>query len=369
MSFCRLSINHAALRANYATLQRRASPARVAATLKADAYGLGVDPIAQTLSQAGCRDFFVATPFEGVAVRRVVPEDARIFVFAGVQNDSIVTMIQHRLTPVLNSEHQCLLWQQASRDASRRLPAFLHIDTGMMRLGLHFGTETWAQSMAAWQAKFHDTIELQGVMSHLACASSSGDPFNEVQRQRFAQVQESFPGVTACFGNSAGLHLSPRFFFDMVRPGIALYGVRTDPQVNDPALVLALQLQAQILHLKTVQSGESIGYGQTFVAKRPLRIAVLGMGYADGFPRRLSNRARVWLGNVAAPVVGRVSMDMVTVDVSLVPDPVSEGDWVTIFSTCDHISELARLATTVEHDILTGLGARVERVHRHTAAE
>lgn len=369
IAFCRFIIDHAALATNYSVLARRVAPARVAATLKADAYGLGVHPVARTLAEQGCKDFFVATPHEGWTVRQVVPVEARVYVFSGVQFDTVDDVCAHHLIPVLNSEDEAILWAATAVRRGQRLPAMLHVDTGMMRLGIP--DATFAAACRDGLMNVLQSLQIVGLMSHLACAASSEHSFNEDQRRRFDAIRALFPNVMACLGNSAGLHIGASFHYDMVRPGISLYGVEPAHDGEAHGLSMIGRLQARVLQIKDVATGEGIGYGQTFFAKTPMRIAILGMGYADGFPRRLSNKATVWFDHLPAPVVGRVSMDMMAVDVTHVPENKfhqlpNEAAWATVFETPAHVAELARLAGTVEHDILTGLGARVERVHINT---
>ena len=343
-SLARLTVDLGALRRNY----RRIAAVcwRTAAVVKADAYGLGAVRVVEALCREGCRDYFVATEAEGIAVRAAT-RDSNIFVFSGPPDDrSAAAMVRHALTPVLNDEKQLDRWR-----AHRETPVAVHVDTGMHRLGFN---------PTALSAAMFEGFNVAVVLSHLACADDPVDPMNSRQADRFAAIRSLFPNAQGSLANSAGA-LSG-IGSDMARAGIALYGGNPFSTRPNPMSPVAM-LEALVVALRTVPKGQPIGYGGAYTTEQAMRIAVLGAGYADGIPRGLSAHARVALRGNRLPVVGRVSMDLLHVDASAVESEIALGDWVEVFGPTVGIDEMAAWAGTISYELLTRLGSRLQRFY------
>ena len=341
-ALARVTVDLGALRANYRRIAETGS--RAAAVVKANGYGLGAVRVADAVRKEGCRDFFVATVAEGIALRRA-DGDANVFVFSGpTSRGSAAAMVRHGLTPVLNDATQLECWRK-----HRETPAAVHIDTGMHRLG--FDCE-------ALVPETFDGLNVCLVLSHLACADEPDHPLNQRQVARFEGVRSLFPNAVGSLANSAAALSGVNS--DVTRAGIALYGGNPFSAQPNPMLPVAT-LQAQVVALRDVAAGDSIGYGAAFVADRAAHIAVLGIGYADGIPRGLSAETRVAFGNQRLPVVGRVSMDLLHVDASTVQGEIALGDWVEIYGRVVGVDETAAWAGTISYELFTRLG---ERVHR-----
>ena len=354
----RLTVRLGAVAANFKTAQRLAGTAMAAAVVKADAYGTGMAQIVPALVQAGCDTFFVVRLEEGLELRPLVPK-ARIFVLDGAQPDAVPALISHGLTPVLNSTAEIAGWSAAARATRTRLDAAIHIDTGMNRLGLP-GSEL--ASLAADHAKRLEGIRLVLLMSHLACSDEADAKMNRIQLDHFKTALAMLPPAPASLASSGGLMLGRDYLFDMVRPGIGLYGGNPQPAKPNPFLV-TVRLTARILQLRRADKGETVGYGATFKTKRPSLLAVAGLGYADGLFRALSNNGAGAIAGVRAPIAGRVSMDLVMLDVTDVPGALATGMEVEFFGDTISLEEIARAANTISYEILTSLSHRATRVY------
>jgi alanine racemase len=360
----RLTVRLKAIAANYRTYRRLAGPTAVAAVVKADAYGLGAARVAPALAGAGCDSFFVARLEEGIALRKHLAR-ARIFVLDGASPDAVPALIGHRLTPVLNSLSEIAAWSAAAGVGQHALDAVIHVDTGMNRLGLP-GDELAV--LSAEKAKRLCGINLVLVMSHLACSDDPANPLNAEQLSRFRQALAMLPPAPASLAASHGAMLGMEYHFDLVRPGIALYGA--NPQVREggaggtaPNLMqTAAVLTARVLQVRRIDLGESVGYGATFRAKRPTMLATVALGYADGFPRTLSSKGVAVLGGARVPVVGRISMDMTILDVTDLAEAPHVGDEAELLGDRITLGEVAAMAGTNEYEILTRL-RRVPRVY------
>jgi alanine racemase len=354
-----LTIDLSALTRNYRALVGLTQRARIGAVVKADGYGLGMAEIATALAQAGCDAFFVATPEEGIALRQTFASTpaARIYVLHGFCGMLGGAFLSHNLVPVLNTHEDIEIWHATARKAGQPLPTVLHVDTGMNRLGLPAGD---AQALAAdkdRRASF--TVEL--IMSHLACADERDNPLNEEQRARFERIRRAFGHASGSLANSAGILLGAPYHLDLVRPGIALYGANPRPDEKSRFETVA-RLEAPILQVRHVDKGETVGYGATHRTQGPVRLATVGVGYADGYLRALSNQARAAIAGRQVPVVGRVSMDLLTLDVSAVPEAdTGLGAMVELMGPHATVDELARAAGTIPYEILTRLGPRLRR--------
>lgn len=337
----RLTLDLDALAANWRAAGRLAGGASVAAVVKADAYGLGLAPVARRLWQEGARAFFVAHWAEAAALRALLPE-ADIAVLNGLAAEDLPLALAGVATPVLNSAAEAARWAAAA--PARR--AHLMVDTGINRLGLA------PEEMGGLPAGL--AIDL--VLSHLACASEPGHALNAAQRVRFAALPPL--GRRRSLAASHGLRLGPDFRFDHVRPGLCLYGGTGAP------FAPVVQLEARVLQLRTVPAGATVGYDATWTAARPSRLATLGVGYADGLRRGLSGIGWAEIGGRRAPLVGRVSMDLSVVDVTEVPG-LAPGDWVRLGFD---LPALAAASSLAEYELLTGLGHRFARLEAGAAA-
>jgi alanine racemase len=344
-----LRIDLDALARNYRKLRERAKPGECAAVVKADAYGLGIERVARRLLREGCRRFFVATLAEARELRAVAP-DAEIGVFEGALASTADGLAEIEARPVLNTLEQIERWRGRGR-------AMLHLDTGMNRLGLRAADV----AAIAQRPDLLDALTLDFVVTHLACADEPGHPLNAEQLVRFEQMRAMWPRARTSIGNSAGTLIDAAHRGDLARPGIALYGGNPFSDRPNPMDAVAT-LTAPILQLHDVIEPEPVGYGATYVANPPARIAVVGIGYADGYPRTLSNNGTAAVQGRRVPVVGRVSMDLLSIDVADVPhEAVHVGDAVELIGPTVGVDEVAAAAATISYEILTGLGARLVR--------
>jgi len=353
-----LTIDLDAVAANWRLLQGRAERATSAAVIKADAYGLGADRVGPALKAAGCQVFFVALVNEGMALRKVLP-DAEIHVLGGILPGSEDALAEHRLIPVLNSLGDIERWSQFTAVRDTKLAADLHLDTGMSRLGLD---DRELEKVTADPGRLGG-ITLSVLLSHLACADEPGHPLNRQQLDAFQRALKSLPPARTSLANSSGIFLGSEFHFDLVRPGAALYGISPVPGKENP-MAQTVRLEGKILQIRDVDTPKTVGYGARYQVTGPARIATVAVGYADGYLRSLSNKGSAYFGDIRAPVVGRVSMDLITLDVSHVPEhliyPGATADLIGPHCTVD---DVARDAGTIGYEILTGLGARYHRIY------
>jgi alanine racemase len=345
-----LTVRLGAIAENYKDFCRLAGRAATAGVVKADGYGLGAEFIAPALAAAGCDTFFVARLEEGIALRRVLPT-VRIFVLDGAPKDAVPGLIAHRLTPVLNS-----LAQIANYGAGASSPreAAIHIDTGMNRLGLSH--DELSVLAGEWRARLKNVNPVLW-MSHLACGDEPKSKMNAMQLTRFRAALAMLPPAPASLAASGGAYLGADYHFDLIRPGVGLYGGA--PQEGGPPLRTAAILSAEVLQLRRIDQGETVGYAATYRARQSTMIATVALGYAGGISRALSNKGVAWTGQKRVPYVGRVSMDMITVDVTQAPD-TQVGDMVELLGDHVPLEEMASLAGTNAYEILTGL-----RLPRH----
>lgn len=368
-----LTIDLGAVAANWRLLAARLRPgARCGAVVKADAYGLGLAPVARVLWAAGCRTFFVALPDEGLALRAALADattstiEAEICVFNGPDGSSTAAaMAAARLTPVLNHLGQARAWAEAATNDP--LPALLHVDTGMTRLGFDEG-ET---AKIAVDPTCLSRIRVEGIMSHLACADQPSHELNDAQRQRFNSVLAQLASLRpprCSLANSSGIFLGPDYHYDLVRPGAALFGIAPQRAAPNP-MAQVVSLKGKILQTHLIDTPRSVGYGATHRVERGRRIATVAVGYADGYFRALSGSARAHVGHTPVQVVGRVSMDLITVDVTDVPESdVRPGNFIDLIGTHHTVDDLAREAGTIGYEVLTSLGPRYARHYIGAAA-
>lgn len=345
-----IEVDLAALARNYTLLASRHAKRACAAVVKANAYGLGVAQVASSLYHAGCREFFVATLEEGVELRKIVSADARIYVFHGARSGEQKDFAAHALIPVLNSVQQLEIWDKTVYYA-------LHVDTGMCRLGV-----TSQEAIAHAQVKGN----LKLLMSHLACAGSPTHPKNEEQRNQFADVAKHFGGVAKSLANSSGVFLGENFHHDLLRPGCSLYGISPNLSLPNPMEQVAVW-SAPVLQYRHISQEQTVGYDAMGKASAGQVLATVELGYADGFQRILSNgKASAYANGVKLPLLGRVSMDMVTLDVTSLPENQRTADLrVEFIGKNQSVDDLAKAAGTIGYEIFTGLGQRVKRVYRN----
>jgi alanine racemase len=355
-----LEIDCSAVVTNWRDLARRHG-AMTGAAIKADAYGLGAAAVAPALLAAGCRHFFVAHLDEALALRPLLP-DAWIAVLNGAEAGSEPDFIRHDLRPVLNGLGDLFRWQAFSHERGQPLPAVLHIDTGMARLGLD--CHEYATLIA--EPERRDGVTFDYVMTHLIAAEQPDAAQNTQQASRFATIRRDFPDLSLSFANSAGIFLDKRFKSDLARPGYALYGGNPTPGLSNP-MRNVVRLTAPVLQVRAIKSGDSVGYNATWRASRPTRIATVGIGYADGFPRALSSATCAFLEGTdfdeqPIPLVGRVSMDLITFDITDFP-AIGPGAQLELLGPKRGIDALAADAGTSGYEILTSLGRRYQRVY------
>lgn len=347
-----LSIDLSALRSNWRLLANKVSYAECSAVIKANAYGVGQKEAMQALLAEGCRTFFVARLTEGRAAR-VASNDAVIYVLDGTPPDGAAAMKDYDLRPVLNSLEDVYEWAGGG-------PAALHFDTGMNRLGIAPQDAAQALRMLGAPPAL--------VMSHLSCAEHPDSEENAKQIALFQQIREAAPGVPASLCNSSGVFLNARPWFDMVRPGYALYGGNPTPWTTNPMRPV-VSIHAPILQIRRVEPGQRVGYNGVWTAQRPTTVAILAIGYADGLPRSCSRvdggfGADVAIGGFRCPVIGRISMDLIAADVTDAPEEAARrGAIAEVVGKIITVDEVAERAGTIGYEILTRLGPRYLRVH------
>lgn len=355
-----LTIDLGALTANYRLLQQRLSPARAGAVVKADAYGLGAGRVVPALAAAGCRDFFVAHFGEAVELRPLIADDARLFVLGGLLPGAEAMCADAGIIPVLNSLDQVTNWASLARARGTELPAILQLDTGMSRFGL---SASDVQVLAVQPARLRG-VRIVFLMSHLASADEPFNPQNADQLAGLNRLAAAFPEAELSFANSGGIFLGADYHGALARPGIALYGGAPTAGVANP-MAPVVRLEVRVVQTRTVPAGARVGYGGTHVTAGERRLATIAAGYADGLPRHLSDRGAAYHGATRLPVVGRVSMDSLTLDITALPPGTLElGSLVELIGPHQTLEDIAAAAGTISYEILTRLGRRYHRIYR-----
>src|SRR5712691_604775 len=358
-----LTIDLAAIEANWKKLAGMTIPVECAAAVKADAYGCGLDPVTHKLAKAGCRTFFVADVAEGRRVRAIAP-DAVIYVLNGLMPGSAQAFADDYLRPVINSATELAEWDAFVAGRSWRGGAALHVDTGMNRLGI-----TIDEAVAIAPRIQSENHGFTLLMSHLACAETPDHPMNDRQIRLFREIRIMYRGVSSSLANSSGIFLGGTMYCDLVRPGIALYGANPTPDKKNPMRPV-VELKGRIIQVRAVNKGETVGYGATFAAARPSRIAVVAVGYADGVLRsagasKAKPAAEVIIAGRRCPIAGRVSMDLLAVDVTDLADGTARrGDLATLIGDGMSVDDLAAAMGTIGYEVLTNLGRRYHRVYK-----
>ncbi|MDM9623057.1 alanine racemase [Rhizobium sp. S96] len=356
----RLIIDLAAIRRNYLQLSEQLAPVKAGAVVKADAYGLGADRVVPVLYSAGCRNFFVAHFGEALKIRPRLAGDARIFVLNGLQPGSENACADANVIPVANSPEQLERWASVARNRGKKLPVILQFDTGMSRLGMSADDS----ALLAREPNRLSDVDVLFIMSHLASADEADSEQNGEQLAAMQTVAAQFPGTAICFANSGGIFLGSDYHAGLARPGIALYGGAPISGAANP-MRAAVRLDVSVIQTRTVPAGTRIGYGGVHVAETEMRLATIAAGYADGLPRSLSDRGAAFYGATRLPIVGRVSMDSMTINVTaLPPGTLTLGSFVEIIGEHQTLEDVADAAGTISYEILTSLGQRYQREYR-----
>ena len=362
-----LTIDLDALVANWRKLEKTAVPAECAGVIKANAYGCGTEPVARALAAAGCKTFFVATLDEARAARAAVPS-ATIYALNGLFQNTGDAYAKIDCKPVIGDLNELAEWDVFCRRSGWYGGAAVHIDTGMNRLGL---TVTEAQGLIPRINAGDHGIAL--VMSHLVAAEHLNSPVNARQLAAFRAIASLFSGVPTSLANSSGIFLGAPFEFDLVRPGAALYGVNPTPEADNP-MQPVVDLKARIVQIRTIDRGDTVGYGGTWTARRPTKLAIVSSGYADGYFRAASANdgtrgAEVVVAGKRCPIAGRISMDLIAVDITDLPaNAARRGHMVTLIGEGITVDELAHHFGTIGYEVLTSLGQRYARVYKGGAA-
>ena len=358
-----LTIDLGAVETNWRALMRRATPSECGAVVKADGYGCGIEQVGRRLAHAGCKTFFVADLEEARRLRAVASE-AAIYVLAGLMPNTAAVFADLRARPVIGSLVELAEWDAFCSANQWHGGAALHVDTGMNRLGISVNE---AAALAPRIRSGNHGIML--LMSHLACSELPEHPLNERQIKTFREVRILYRGIPSSLANSSGIFLGNAAHCDMVRPGVALYGVNPTPGRSNPMRPV-VELQARILQVRTVPRGETIGYDALWTAKRTTRLAVVAVGYADGYLRSASASDETpgtdaIVAGKRCPLAGRISMDLMTIDVTDLPDNAARrGDMVTLIGDEISVDDVASVAGTIGYEVLTSLGRRYHRIYR-----
>jgi alanine racemase len=357
-----LSVDLDAIVANWRNLEGRGVPAECAGVVKANAYGCGIERVTRALSAAGCKTFFVATLDEARRARTAAPH-ATIYVLDGYFAGTGATFAELNCRPVIGDLAELAEWDAFCKVTGHSAGAAIHIDTGMNRLGISIAE---AQALSARAAQPGHGITL--VMSHLACAEDLHHPLNGRQATAFREVARLFTNIPASLSNSSGIFLGQQYQFDLLRPGAALYGINPTPGADNP-MRQVVDVKARIVQLRNVEKGGTVGYGATWTARRPTRLAIVAAGYADGYFRAAggvdgARTATAVVAGTRCPIAGRISMDLMAIDVTDLPSPPKRGQMVTLVGDGITVDELAHHFGTIGYEVLTSLGDRYQRVYR-----
>jgi alanine racemase len=362
-----LTIDLDAIVAHWRKLEGQGVPAECSAVVKANAYGCGTEPVVRALAAAGCKTFFVATVDEARAARAAT-QSAAIYVLGGCFQNGGDAFAELNCQPVIGDLNELAEWDVFCRRSGWSGGAAIHIDTGMNRLGL---TLQDAHGIVPRIHAGDHGITL--VMSHLACAENPQHPLNARQLTSFREIAQQFSGVPASLANSSGVFLGPQFQFDLLRPGAALYGVNPTPDADNPMRPV-VDLKTRIIQVREVERGDTVGYGATWTARRPTRLAVVSTGYADGYFRTAGSTdgtrsADVIVAGKRCPIAGRISMDLIAIDITDLPEKtVRRGHMVTLLGDSITVDELGHHFGTIGYEVLTSLGRRYARVYKGGSA-
>ena len=343
---------------NYKKIKNQVSKnCKVAATVKADAYGLGIMPIAKSLIKNKCNVFFVATLTEGIELRKI-NKKISIYVLNGLNNNNTKIFFKNKIIPVVNDLSQLKKAESFSLQNKKSLKIALHFDTGMSRLGFDINQTKFLLNNKEVLIKNTDVVL---IMSHLACADNKKSAKNIKQLKQFREITQNFPKIKLSLSNSAGILLGKKYNFDLVRPGISLYGGNCSLDRNND-YTHVISLKAKIIQVRQIKKGDAIGYGSTYKAKKRMLVGTIPIGYADGFNRLFSNQSKLYYKNKKVSIIGRVSMDLITIDLTKFKKmEISEKDYVELINSKNNIDYLSRIIKTIPYEILTSLGNRYQR--------
>ncbi|WP_341793559.1 MULTISPECIES: alanine racemase [unclassified Rickettsia] len=359
---CTLEIDLAKIKANYRTLRDICQNSLVGAAVKANSYGLGANQISKALEEENCRFFFVASYIEGINLRKILSSHSNILVLNGVSQNDAAEFVEYNLIPVLNNLKQIEIWRQLAKTRNQLLDCFLHFNTGINRLGL---THTEIEHIIN-DRDLLEGLQVQYIMSHLAASEEANNPYNIEQLTKFKSYLPHFPNVKISLANSGAIFLGQDYHFDLVRPGMALYGLNPLGQHKPNPMKNPVTLTAPIIQLQKLTADSHIGYNTSFTTERDSIIATLPLGYADGYSRNFSNRGEVFINGHVAKIVGHVSMDLVNIDVTDLPhSQIFLGQEVEIIGNYCTPDKIATIIGTIGYEILTSLGNRYKRVYKN----
>lgn len=351
-----LTINLGNIIKNYKAIKKFVGPkVQVAPAVKCNAYGLGMEQIAKALHKNGCKEFYVARLEEGIKLRKII-KHCRIYVIDGVTKGEEEIFLKANLIPVLNNQEQINCWTNHARKHKKKLQCCVHVDSGMTRLGID--SHLADKALSALANTTH--LQVEYVLSHLACSDEKTSAMNQKQLDFIRSIEQKFPQFKYSFANSDGVSLNKSYHFDQVRPGIIIYG-------GNKKYLPAVQLTAPIIDIHSIQNNDlrtSVGYGATYQLSEGTVIATIPIGYGDGYFRRLGNKGYCFINDMKVKIVGRISMDLICLDISHVPDSFRKiGQIVELIGPHISIEEIASLADTINYEVLTALGNRYERIY------
>lgn len=357
-----LTVDLDAIVANWKKLESRGVPAECGAVVKANAYGCGIEPVVRALAAAGCKTFFVATLDEARRARSAAPV-ATIYALNGFFAGTGQAFAELDCRPVIGDLSELAEWDAFCKVNGYKGGAAIHIDTGMNRLGISLAE---AQALSARASLPDHGITL--VMSHLACAEELNNQMNAKQVAAFREIARLFANIPASLASSSGVFLGPQYQFDLIRPGAALYGINPTPEADNP-MQPVVDVKARVVQVRHIEKGETVGYGATWTARRPTRLAIVAAGYADGYFRAAGGvdgvrTATAVVGGRRCPIAGRISMDLMAIDITDLPSPLKRGQMATLIGDGVSVDELALHFGTIGYEVLTSLGARYQRVYR-----
>lgn len=345
---------------NYLYLKNICIKSDVAAVVKANSYGLGAHKIAPVLFAEGCKSFFVATLDEGIDLRKKLPIEAQIYVLSGPAQSNSYEFLSHNLTPVVNHLEQLKIVQNLSLKTQKSISAILHFDIGMNRIGMpQYELEKLVSNVT-----LSEGVDFKMVMSHLSSSDNINSPDNRTQMGKFLELSAYFPYSKKSLANSSGIFLGDEYHFDIIRPGAALYGLNSDALNPNSKIENPVFLFAPIIQIQTLDKHEKIGYNGTYVLEKNSIVATIPVGYGDGYTRALSNVGNVFVNGRAAKILGRISMDFISIDISDIPqDEIFIGQQVELIGSNSLPDTLAKQCNTIGYEILTSLGNRYDRIY------
>jgi alanine racemase len=355
-----LFIDLKAVQENYKILQKKLGSAECFATVKANAYGLGVSEISTALHEVGCNDFCVATLGEAFFLRKSL-KSVNIYIFHGLKTSETDCFYDNNFTPILNDLEQIDIWNKFAKKKSEKLKAFLHFDTGINRLGI---TKSDTKKLVKNQDKYLTNLNITCLMSHLACANEIDNVRNHNQFDKFIEITKSFPKTKYSISNSSAAYLDDKYHLNIARPGAALFGINPTPYFDSNPMQNVIRLVSKIIHIKEIDENGMVGYGNLCPIKKGMRLATIPVGYADGYLRSLTNRGYVYLNGEIIPTLGKISMDMIVIDISkFKKNEIKTGDEVELIGPHINLSNLSKQAGTIPYEILTSFSARFERIY------